>query len=145
AGWLQYHLDRQLNDAALKLDAMGVALKGDIPILLSPDSADVHYNPSLFNKGLRVGAPPDMFSRDGQNWGFPSYRWPEMEQDGFAWWRQRLQRASRFYHAYRIDHVLGFFRIWIIPEVYESAAHGYYDPALRISEEQLFVDAGLNE
>jgi 4-alpha-glucanotransferase len=142
--WVQYHLDRQLRYAAQQLDAMGVALKGDVPILLSPDSADVRHNPTLFNMGLRVGAPPDMFSRDGQNWRFPSFRWQEMERDGFTWWRERLQRASHFYHAYRIDHVLGFFRIWMIPEDKESAALGYYEPAIRIRLEQL-LSAGLNE
>jgi 4-alpha-glucanotransferase len=123
---------------------LGVALKGDIPILLSLDSADVRYNPSFFNEKLRVGAPPDMFSRHGQNWRFPSFRWAEMERDGFAWWRERLQRASRFYHAYRIDHVLGFFRIWGIPEAQRSAELGYYEPALRITMEQLAQDVGLS-
>lgn len=145
SGWIQYHLDRQLSDAALKLDAMSVALKGDIPILLSAQSADVRDNPSLFDTRLRVGAPPDMFSKEGQNWRFPSIRWPEMEHDGFAWWRERLERASRFYHAYRIDHVLGFFRIWVIPEAVESASLGYFAPARRISADLLSRDAGLGE
>lgn len=143
--WVQYHLDRQLNDAALKLDAMGIALKGDIPILLSAESADVRANPSLFDTKLRVGAPPDMFCKEGQNWKFPSFRWPEMERDGFAWWRERLHRASRFYHACRIDHVLGFFRAWIIPETEESASLGYYMPARRISGEELSQYAGLKK
>jgi len=142
--WVQFHLDRQLRNAALELDAMGVALKGDIPILLSPESVDVQSNPSFFNKKLRVGAPPDMFSKEGQNWRFPSFRWDEMEKDEFAWWRSRLQRASRFYHAFRIDHVLGFFRMWSIPEEHESAAHGYYKPARGISHEALSVKAGIS-
>ena len=143
--WIQYHLDRQLNTAAMKLDAMGVTLKGDIPILLSVRSADVRTNPLLFNTKLRAGAPPDMYSGEGQNWKFPSFRWEEMERDGFAWWRERLERASRFYHAYRIDHVLGFFRIWVIPEAEESAALGYYAPAHSISEDKLLLDAGLGK
>src|SRR3982751_5184197 len=94
-GWIQYHLDRQLNSAASELFAMGVTLKGDIPILLSADSVDVQSHPKLFNMRLRVGAPPDMFSREGQNWRFPSFRWNEMERDGFSWWKTRVQRASR--------------------------------------------------
>ncbi len=141
--WIQYHLDRQLRDAALKLQAMGIALKGDIPILLSAESVDVRVNPSLFDTERRVGAPPDMFSKEGQNWRFPSFHWPEMERDGFAWWRERLDRASGFYHACRIDHVLGFFRIWVIPEAEESASLGYYTPARRISADELSQDAGL--
>jgi len=143
-GWIQYHLDRQLHSAALKLYAMGIALKGDIPILLSADSVDVQSNPNLFNLQLRVGAPPDMFSKEGQNWRFPSFRWDEMERDGFSWWKKRVQRASRFYHACRIDHVLGFFRIWAIPETEESAALGYYEPAKRISDETLIRNAALD-
>src|SRR5262249_47254219 len=131
-------------DAACKLDAMGVALKGDVPILLSEDSADVLHNPSFFDKRLRVGAPPDMFTRDGQNWRFPSFRWREMERDGFAWWRRRLQRAARFYHAYRIDHVLGFFRVWAIPESHITAVLGYYEPAIRIQAADLWREAGLD-
>lgn len=143
--WIQYHLDCQLRKAALKLDAMGIALKGDIPILLSLDSADFQYNPRLFDKNLRVGAPPDMFSREGQNWRFPSFRWAEMERDDFRWWRDRLHRASRFYHAYRIDHVLGFFRSWVIPEAQESAALGYYEPARGIRLAELLNEANLTE
>jgi 4-alpha-glucanotransferase len=142
-GWTQYHLDRQLRDAAQKLHAMGIALKGDIPILLSTQSADVHFNPSLFNTRLRVGAPPDMFSREGQNWKFPSFCWPEMERDDYAWWRNRVERASRFFHACRIDHVLGFFRVWVIPEAVESASLGYFEPAERISVDALSKDSGL--
>jgi 4-alpha-glucanotransferase len=142
-GWIQYHLDRQLNAAALKLYAMGIALKGDIPILLSAQSVDVQSNPGLFNTGLRVGAPPDMFSKEGQNWKFPSFRWAEMERDGFAWWKSRVKRASRFYHACRIDHVLGFFRIWGIPETEDSAAMGYFEPAYRIRDEELLLWCGL--
>jgi len=142
-GWVQYHLDRQLNAAALTLHAMGIALKGDIPILLSVQSVDVQSNPALFNTRLRVGAPPDMFSKEGQNWRFPSFQWAEMERDGFAWWRERVKRASRFYHASRIDHVLGFFRVWVIPETEESAAQGFFEPAIRISDEALTTECGL--
>jgi len=143
-GWIQFHLERQLKAAAHELNAMGIALKGDIPILLSAQSADVQFNPSLFDTSLRVGAPPDMFSRDGQNWRFPSFRWQVMEQDDYAWWRSRVANASRFFHACRIDHVLGFFRVWVIPESAGSAALGFYEPARRITEEMLVQNAGLD-
>jgi len=142
-GWTQYHLELQLKSAALQLHAMGIALKGDIPILLSAQSADVNFNPSLFNTKLRVGAPPDMFSKEGQNWKFPSFRWEEMERDNYAWWRSRLERASRFFNACRIDHVLGFFRVWVIPESVASAAHGYFEPANRIPAKALLQDFEL--
>jgi len=142
-GWIQFHLERQLTAAAQALDALGIALKGDIPILLSPQSADVHFNPSLFDTSLRVGAPPDMFSKDGQNWRFPSFRWPEMQRDDYAWWRSRVERASRFFHACRIDHVLGFFRVWVIPESVDSAALGFFEPAKRISGDVLSKEFGL--
>jgi len=142
-GWTQYHLELQLKSAALRLHAMGIALKGDIPILLSAQSADVHFNPSLFNTKLRVGAPPDMFSKEGQNWKFPSFCWTEMERDDYAWWRSRIERASRFFHACRIDHVLGFFRVWVIPESVDSAALGYFEPANRIRADVLSKEYGL--
>ena len=142
-GWIQFHLERQLKSAADELNAMGIALKGDIPILLSAESADVQFNPALFNTSLRVGAPPDMFSREGQNWRFPSFSWKAMEENGYAWWKSRVQRASRFFHACRIDHVLGFFRVWVIPESSGSASLGFFEPAKRIRAEMLTQYAGL--
>ena len=90
-------------------------LKGDIPILISKESTDVWFHRNLFLLNLTAGAPPDMYSKDGQNWQFPLYNWPEMEKEHYAWWQQRLNLASRLYDIFRIDHVVGFFRIWAIP------------------------------
>lgn len=126
--WLQYHLERQLREAAETLGSIPVALKGDLPILMSEDSADVWMNRRYFQLNIRAGAPPDMFSDEGQNWGFPIYNWERLEQDDFNWWKRRLRQAAKIYHAFRIDHVLGFFRIWGVPDYEDSASMGYYVP-----------------
>jgi 4-alpha-glucanotransferase len=135
--WVQYHLEQQLRQAALALSAMGIALKGDIPILLAQESADVWAYPELFNLDWRVGAPPDMFSPEGQNWQFPSINWAYLERTAFTWWRQRLQHAARFYHAFRLDHVLGFFRVWIMPAHHTSGVLGRFEPTVRLSQTDL--------
>ncbi|MCP5469897.1 MAG: 4-alpha-glucanotransferase [Chlamydiales bacterium] len=93
-----------------------VFLKGDIPILISQDSADVWYHRHLFWLHLSAGAPPDMYTRDGQHWGFPLYDWDEIEKEKYKWWKERLELASHLYHLYRIDHVVGFFRMWGIAQ-----------------------------
>ncbi|MBO7130965.1 MAG: 4-alpha-glucanotransferase, partial [Fibrobacterales bacterium] len=121
----------------------GVRLKGDVPILLSEDSADVWSGREFFDLGNRAGAPPDMFCHAGQNWRFPSYRWDALERDGYAWWRARLRRASKFYHAYRIDHVLGFFRIWEVPERECTGMLGRFVPALPLRRADLLA-AGVS-
>lgn len=103
--------------AAIKqyADQHGVLLKGDIPILINRDSADVWHHREFFRLDLAAGAPPDMYSKEGQKWGFPLYKWEALAQDNYRWWIGRLALASVFYHLYRIDHVVGFFRIWGIP------------------------------
>ncbi|MBF8262662.1 MAG: malQ [Parachlamydiales bacterium] len=125
--FLQYWAFRQMEKAKRYADAKGIFLKGDIPILLSPDSADVWANRSLFNMRYSAGAPPDYYARLGQKWGFPLFEWDEHRRTGFAWWKQRLAVASRFFHLYRIDHVVGFFRIWAIRPS-EKPAQGRYLP-----------------
>lgn len=110
--WTQYLLDAQFSDAAAALAKMGIVLMGDLPILMNDDSADVWAFPEYFNNDFSAGAPPDMYSPDGQNWGFPIYNWAEHEKDDYAWWKSRLACAEKYFDAYRIDHVLGFFRIW---------------------------------
>lgn len=127
--WLQYVLDNQLREVRAYADERGVYIKGDMPIMLERDSADVWLYPQLFNHKLRAGAPPDMFSPEGQNWGFPVYNWSEHFAEDFAWWRERIRRLDRYFSAYRIDHVLGFFRLWCIPEGKHSGRDGYYLPA----------------
>jgi 4-alpha-glucanotransferase len=127
--WLQYHLHRQLTAVKEHADARGVFLKGDMPIMLERDSVDVWLNPQLFNHHLRAGAPPDMFSPEGQNWGFPVYNWPAHEQQNFSWWRERIAQLAKYFSAYRIDHVLGFFRLWCIEEGNYSGQDGFFQPA----------------
>ena len=135
--WVQFLLERQLKQASDTLASIGVALKGDIPILMQEDSADVWAHRKYFDLSFRAGAPPDMYSYEGQNWGFPIYNWDRLRKDGFSWWKSRLLHAQRFYNAFRIDHVLGFFRIWAIPAYEHAGSMGYYLPAARITREEL--------
>ncbi len=135
--WVQMNLEFQLSESAEYLESIGINLKGDLPILMNMDSADVWEFRDIFKINNRAGAPPDMFSEIGQNWGFPTYSWESMERDNFSWWKARLKQAAKFYHAYRIDHVLGFFRIWTIPEKYEHGSMGYYSPNNFMSLEEL--------
>lgn len=135
--WLQFHLDRQLRDAHEYANSLGVALKGDIPIGVSPKSIEVRIEPQYFNLDMQAGAPPDQFSREGQNWGFPTYNWPEMAEDGYAWWKSRLGKMQDYFDAYRIDHILGFFRIWEIPVPEKSGRMGHFNPALPYSREEI--------
>jgi 4-alpha-glucanotransferase len=126
--WLQVIADRQFSDAAKVVADAGILLEGDIPILMNEDSVDVWMYPGIFNRELSAGAPPDMYAPDGQNWGFPTYNWEYLEKDDYSWWRKRLETASRYYNAYRIDHVLGFFRIWASNSADMSAKLGRFVP-----------------
>ena len=128
--FVQYILHRQLSDAAAYAHSRRVFLKGDLPIGISPCSVEAWQEPHLFHTDMSAGAPPDDFSRDGQNWGFPTYNWERMAQDGYLWWKQRLRGMSRYFSAYRIDHILGFFRIWQIPKGSPTALLGHFSPAL---------------
>ena len=136
--WMQMRLAEQFSAAARSLDGSGIALKGDIPILINEDSADAWADRDVFRPELRAGAPPDMFSELGQNWGFPIYNWMTLEKRDYDWWRRRLDVASRYYHAYRIDHVLGFFRIWAVPAGNFSGIPGFFWPQHGISREELY-------
>lgn len=135
--YLQFHADRQLRAAHQEALKAGVVLKGDIPIGISPDSVDAWVYPELFHGDVCAGAPPDDFSIAGQNWGFPTYHWLRMEKDGFSWWKQRLSYMAGYFDAYRIDHILGFFRIWEIPQSQVWGLEGRFSPALPYSEEEL--------
>ncbi|MBF0537385.1 MAG: 4-alpha-glucanotransferase [Nitrospirae bacterium] len=137
--WVQFELDGQLTKASRALEDMGLRLKGDIPILINEDSADVWAQRQYFDLSQRAGAPPDMFSEKGQNWRFPCYNWAALEKEDYKWWRQRLKQAANFYHTYRIDHVLGFFRIWQIPEPEHTGVLGSYEPASWLSKTDLKV------
>lgn len=135
--FMQYHLDRQLRRARDYAHSRGVALKGDIPIGISSDSADAWQYPDLFNLNCQAGAPPDDFSIMGQNWGFPTYNWQRMAHDGYSWWRRRLQKMAEYFDAYRIDHILGFFRIWQIPKESVHGLLGHFSPAMPLSPEDM--------
>lgn len=135
--YIQFELDRQLKEATAYARKHGVILKGDIPIGISRKSVDAWCNPSLFNFGGQAGAPPDFFSTTGQNWGFPTYNWDEMSKDGFAWWRQRLSKMNSFFDAYRIDHILGFFRIWEIPVDAVYGTLGHFSPSIPLTISEL--------
>ena len=135
--FLQYHCDKQLREAVKALHNKGLLLKGDIPIGVNPEGVDVKSHPELFHLDVQVGAPPDDFAAEGQNWGFPSYNWEAMAKDGYAWWQRRLQVMARYFDAYRIDHILGFFRIWEIPKDAKSGYLGHFSPALPLSVEEI--------
>ncbi len=135
--WMQYHLDKQLSEEVRYARAHGIYFKGDLPIGVSADSAEAHFHPELFNLDCSAGAPPDYFSADGQNWGFPTYNWEAMEADGYAWWKSRLRVMSRYFDAFRIDHIIGWFRIWEIPVSCRSGLLGHFNPALPYSAEEL--------
>ena len=135
--FLQYHCDKQLRKAVKALHAKGLLLKGDIPIGVNPSGVDVKSHPDLFNLDVHVGAPPDDFAAEGQNWGFPSYNWEAMAKDSYAWWQRRLKVMARYFDAYRIDHILGFFRIWEIPKTAKSGLLGHFSPALPLSKEEI--------
>lgn len=134
--WLQYELDRQLAEAVEHLHSLGVALKGDLPIGVDRNSVDAWVAPQLFKMDAQTGAPPDAFAEKGQNWGFPTYDWEEMKKDGYAWWRGRFEKLSRYFDAYRIDHILGFFRIWQVPVEHIDGIMGWFDPALPVRLEE---------
>jgi 4-alpha-glucanotransferase len=135
--FLQYHCDKQLREAVKALHDKGLLLKGDIPIGVNPSGVDVKSHPNLFNLDVQVGAPPDDFAAEGQNWGFPSYNWEAMAKDNYAWWQRRLQVMARYFDAYRIDHILGFFRIWEIPKMAKSGLLGHFNPTLPLSIEEI--------
>ena len=135
--FLQYHCDKQLREAVKALHDKGLLLKGDIPIGVNPSGVDVKSHPDLFNLDVQVGAPPDDFAAEGQNWGFPSYNWEAMVKDNYAWWQRRLQVMARYFDAYRIDHILGFFRIWEIPKTAKSGLLGHFSPALPLGAEEI--------
>ncbi len=135
--FIQFHLDRQLRTARDYAHAHGIAIKGDIPIGISRTSVDAWKQPELFNLDASAGAPPDDFSILGQNWGFPTYNWDAMSRDGFAWWKARFRKMSEYFDAYRIDHVLGFFRIWQIPLDQLHGLLGAFNAALPFSPQEL--------
>lgn len=140
--FLQFYLDKQLKEAAAYTRSKGVILKGDIPIGIYRNSVDAWTAPQLYNMGGQSGAPPDPFAAAGQNWGFPTYNWAEMAKDDYTWWQNRLRQLSGYFDAFRIDHILGFFRIWEIPWEQIEGTMGYFNPALPVWQDE-FEERGI--
>ena len=135
--YVQFVLDRQMRAAHEYAMARGVILKGDIPIGVDRNGCDVWHEPQYFNLNSQAGAPPDAFSINGQNWGFPTYNWQRMIDDGCEWWIRRFQNMAKYFDAYRIDHVLGFFRIWAIPTTCVHGLFGQFAPSLGMTREEI--------
>jgi 4-alpha-glucanotransferase len=140
--FIQYHLHTQLSDAAKYAHEHNVVLKGDIPIGVNRNSADTWVSPELFHMHMQAGAPPDMFSVKGQNWELPTYNWEEIERSGFDWWKKRFAQMSNYFDTFRIDHILGFFRIWQIPENQIEGIMGHLNPSTPIHINE-FSEKGL--
>lgn len=136
--YLQFHADKQLSEAVAYAHSVGVAIKGDIPIGISPDSVDAATSPQLFNLSASAGAPPDDFDARGQNWGFPTYNWDVMAEDNYQWWRKRFTKMADYFDAYRIDHILGFFRIWQMRKTDVWGLCGHFSPAMPYSLQDLW-------
>ncbi|HEX7906175.1 MAG TPA: 4-alpha-glucanotransferase [Chitinophagaceae bacterium] len=130
--FIQYHLHLQLKEAADYAHKKGIILKGDIPIGIYRYGCDAWTAPEQYNMNWQAGAPPDDFTAVGQNWGFPTYNWKKMQEDGFAWWKQRFEQMSDYFDAFRIDHILGFFRIWSIPVHAVQGIMGRFVPCLPV-------------
>ena len=141
--FVQFILAQQLRGVHAYARSRSVILKGDIPIGVARHGCDVWQEPRYFNLNGQAGAPPDDFAEDGQNWGFPTYNWDEMLRDGCQWWERRFRSMARYFDAYRIDHVLGFFRIWEIPMPAKSGLLGQFSPALALSRDEI-VRAGIS-
>jgi 4-alpha-glucanotransferase len=131
--FVQYHLHLQMKAAADYAHQKKIVLKGDIPIGIHRYGCDAWTNPSLHNMNEQSGAPPDDFALKGQNWGFPTYNWDKMKEDGFKWWRRRFDEMSNYFDAFRIDHILGFFRIWSIPLHAVEGIMGRFVPAIPVN------------
>ena len=135
--YVQYVLNTQMAAVHEYAKDKGVILKGDIPIGVNRYGCDVWQEPRYFNLNGQAGAPPDDFSANGQNWGFPTYNWEEMIADGCIWWVRRFSNMSKYFDAYRIDHVLGFFRIWEIPYDSVHGLLGQFAPALSMTASEI--------
>ncbi|MCD8298012.1 MAG: 4-alpha-glucanotransferase [Prevotella sp.] len=135
--FVQFILNTQMADVHNYARTKGVILKGDIPIGVNRYGCDVWQEPRYFKLNGQAGAPPDDFSANGQNWGFPTYNWEEMLKDGCKWWVRRFSNMAKFFDAYRIDHVLGFFRIWEIPIEAVHGLLGQFSPSLAMTREEI--------
>ncbi len=135
--FIQFHAHQQLLAATQYARQHGVVLKGDLPIGVYRHSCDAWFAPHLYNMDGQAGAPPDAYSESGQNWGFPTYNWEVMASDDFAWWRQRMTKLAEYFDALRIDHILGFFRIFQIPTEQVDGTLGLFNPRLPYTRQEL--------
>ena len=136
--WTQMIAETQLSTSVAYLKKQNILLKGDMPILMNEDSCDAWAYPDFFNQNLRAGSPADGENPTGQNWGFPTYNWKNLKADNYSWWKDRLISASKYYDAYRLDHILGFFRIWAIPNEDTNALNGHTEPYSSIKRDDLY-------
>jgi len=130
--FVQFHLHKQLKEAVDYCHKKGIVFKGDIPIGVYRYGCDAWVDPELYSLDFQAGAPPDDFAVKGQNWGFPTYNWKKMQEDHFEWWRKRFEQMSNYFDAFRIDHILGFFRIWSIPIDAVEGIMGHFVPAIPV-------------
>jgi len=142
--WVQMHLHKQLSAAVQYCTQSSILVKGDIPILMNEDSVEVWAHSEYFRSDLRAGSPPDADNPKGQNWGFPLYNWTNLRASGYQWWKDRLRHAAQYYHAFRLDHILGFFRIWAIPEGESTGLLGKPLPYAEITSADL-LGAGFSQ
>ena len=142
--WCQMRASEQFKEAADYVKSLGITLKGDIPILMNEDSADCWAFKDYFNQEIRAGSPPDGENPLGQNWGFPTYNWANIAKDDFSWWKDRVRLASKYYGAFRIDHILGFFRIWAVNSKESSAFLGHTEPFCTFTRQNL-RDIGFDD
>ena len=135
--FIQHTLHEQFKSVSEYARENNIILKGDIPIGVNRESVEAWTEPDYFNMRGQTGAPPDDFSETGQNWSFPTYNWDIMEKDGFEWWKKRFRKLNNYFDSFRIDHILGFFRIWEIPKEYIEGLCGHFRPALPLSEDEI--------
>ena len=136
--FVQYHLHLQMKEVADYAHDQKIVLKGDIPIGVYRFGCDAWVNPALYNMDEQAGAPPDDFAIKGQNWGFPTYNWEEMSKDNYNWWRRRFDQMSNYFDSFRIDHILGFFRIWSIPMNAVQGIMGRFVPAIPVDISEFY-------
>ncbi|MGM9887403.1 MAG: 4-alpha-glucanotransferase [Lactococcus sp.] len=141
--FVQFLLHQQLQEAVAYCHQLGIAIKGDIAIGIAHDSVDAWTSPELFHLDMQAGAPPDVFAVNGQNWGFPTYNWEEMAKDGYGWWKQRMLAMSEYFDAYRLDHILGFFRIWEMPKESVRGLLGHFSPAIAMTDQEIEDNYGI--
>lgn len=134
--WVQYQLHLQLKDAVDYMHELGISVKGDLPIGIYRYSVEAWKEPELFGMDFQAGAPPDQFTVLGQNWEFPTYDWEAMKADGYRWWKNRFHALEKYFDAMRIDHILGFFRIWRMPVTAVQGILGYFYPAIPVTLEE---------